>query len=127
MTTVHLGHGARCAHFCRVDRRDAPMGYYDTGLGSDQMHGIEAEGKAHSYLWNVDVSGGNQELLRALLSERLGSTYSPTEIDNLLGRSDRSFIVSFWDETSAKTFAELARATGATAEAYETNKLNMLG
>ncbi|GLW03854.1 hypothetical protein [Streptomyces lavendulae] len=102
------------------------MGYFDNGLGSDQMNGTLTSGRPVSYLWNVDVSGGDQDLLRAVLTERVGDEYGPAEIDNLLGRSDASFTLAFWDEASAKTFAELARATGATAEAYETTKINMI-
>ncbi|MCX5404072.1 MULTISPECIES: hypothetical protein [unclassified Streptomyces] len=102
------------------------MGYYDSGLGSDQTNGTLTSGRPVSYLWNVDVSGGDEDLLRAVLTERVGSEYSPAEIDNLLGRSDSSFTLAFWDETSATTFAELARATGATAKAYETTKINMI-
>ncbi|MFJ3841128.1 MULTISPECIES: hypothetical protein [unclassified Streptomyces] len=103
------------------------MGYYDNGLGSDQMNGtLTSSGRPISYLWNVDVSGGDQDLLRAVLEERVGDQYGPAEIDNLLGRSDSSFTLAFFDETSATTFAELARATGATAEAYETKKINMI-
>ncbi|MFJ4478788.1 hypothetical protein [Streptomyces xanthochromogenes] len=102
------------------------MGYFDNGLGSDQMKGTLTSGRAESYLWNVDVSGGDQDLLRAVLTERVGDEYGPAEIDNLLGRSDASFTLAFWDEASAKTFAELARGTGATAEAYETTKINMI-
>ncbi|MCX5129347.1 hypothetical protein [Streptomyces sp. NBC_00347] len=103
------------------------MGYYDTGLGSDQMHGDSGSTRPVAYIWNVDVSGGDKDLLRMLLTERVGSEYSPTEIDNLLGRSDSSFTLPFWDETSARNFAELARGTGATAEAYETTNISVLG
>lgn len=104
-------------------------GYHDSGLGSDQMSGDGVSGSTRpvAYLWNVDVSGGDRDLLRMLLAERVGREYSPTEIDNLLDRPGSSFTLSFWDETAAQTFAELARETGATAEAYETKKINMIG